>query len=71
MIDLSTARGRVIRRALVSLASLVVGAGVVAAQSDDFRDFVGSSPVGSVLLVVVPPLLLALDKYLRERKSEV
>jgi hypothetical protein len=62
-------RKRLLRRALAGLGSVLVGAAVAAAFSPSFREFCGDSDLGLLLYAAVPPVVLAIDKWWRDRNA--
>lgn len=65
----NTPRKRILRRAGIGLVSLLIGAATTAVASPSFAEFVGDNELGTIVLVTVPPAVLALDKWWRERRS--
>lgn len=66
---MNAARKRILNRAWRGLVSLLFGAGVTAAASDDFREFVGNEWWAALILASVPPLALAANKAWRDRSG--
>ena len=60
-------RVRILKRFTRSLAATVLAWAIPVAASDDFRNFLGSSPYAPFVLALAPALLMALDKAIRER----
>lgn len=66
---MSPLRIRLLKRAGRGLVAVVLGAAATAVVSPAFRDFVGDGPAGVVVAAIVPPLVLALEKWWRDHRT--
>lgn len=61
-----SARARAFQRGLRAFLAILVTASIGAVAAPEFRDLIGDSPTAALFMAVVPSLLLALDKALRD-----
>lgn len=61
-------RVSILKRAARGLGATLISAGILAAGSPDFREFVGNEALWPIVAAVTPASLLALDKWWRSRR---
>ena len=64
-----TKKARILLRAAKGAAALLIPAGIAAAASPEFREFVGDDWLAAIIAGAAVPALLALEKALELRRN--